>query len=129
MGDYKIKNLADVEDSAAKFGFGHVGEARFPNTELEGEQVGLSEHRLNPNARQAFGHRHESTEEVYVVVEGSGRVRLDDEIVDVSARDAIRVGPDVVRAFEAGPDGLAVIAFSARNPDDRGEMLNDWWTD
>jgi hypothetical protein len=54
---------------------------------------------------------------------------LDDEIVDVSARDAIRVGPDVVRAFEAGPDGLAVIAFSARNPDDRGEMLNDWWTD
>jgi mannose-6-phosphate isomerase-like protein (cupin superfamily) len=129
MAGYTIKNLEQVEDSAAKFGFGHVGEARFANKDLESEQVGLSEHRLNPGARQAFGHRHESTEEIYVVVEGSGRVRLDDEIVEVSPRDAIRVSPGVVRAFEAGPEGLAVIAFSARNPDDRGEMLSDWWQD
>ena len=129
MGDYTIKNLSEVEDAAAKHGFGHVGEARFANADLESEQVGLSEHRLKPDARQAFGHRHESTEEVYFVVEGSGRVKLDDEIVEVSPRDAIRVGPGVARAFEAGPEGLAVIAFSARNPDDRGEILSDWWTD
>ena len=129
MGDYTIRNLGEVEDSAAKFGFGHLGEARFANAELESDQVGLSEHRLNPGARQAFGHRHESTEEVYFVIEGSGRVRLDDEIVEVSPRDAIRVAPSVLRAFEAGPDGLAIIAFSARNAEDRGEMLTDWWTD
>jgi mannose-6-phosphate isomerase-like protein (cupin superfamily) len=129
MASYTIMNLEEVEDSAAKFGFGHVGEARFATGDLDSEQVGLSMHRLNPGARQAFAHRHESTEEVYVVLAGSGRVKLDDEIVELSNRDAIRVAPDVVRAFEAGSEGLEILAFSARNPDDRGEMLNDWWTD
>jgi mannose-6-phosphate isomerase-like protein (cupin superfamily) len=130
VGDpYTIKNLTDVEDSAAKFGHGDVGEARFINDELETEQTGLSHHKLNPNARQAFGHRHEDVEEVYVVLAGAGQVKLDDEIVDVNPRDAIRVEPSVVRAFQAGPDGLEVLAFSPQRKDDRGEVLPDWWSD
>ena len=129
MAGYTLKNLSEVEDSAAKFGYGDVGEARFANTELENEQVGLSNHRLKPNARQAFAHRHESTEELYVVIEGSGRAKLDDEVVELAERDVLRVSPQVIRAFEAGPEGLEILAFSARHAEDRGEIFTDWWSD
>ena len=126
---YTLTNLNDVEDSAAKFGFGHVGEARFANSDLETEQTGVSVHRLKPGARQAFGHRHEEAEEVYVVIAGSGRVKLDDDIVEVGDRDAIRISAGTMHALEAGPEGLEVLAFGPRRPDDRGEMVTDWWTD
>ena len=126
---YKLANLTEVEDSAAKFGFGHIGEARFANTELETEQTGVSLHRMKPNARQAFGHRHEEAEEVYVVIAGSGRAKLDEEIVELRDRDAIRLSAGVMHALEAGPEGLEVLAFGPRRPDDRGEMVTDWWTD
>ena len=129
MSDYTIKNLDEVEDSAAKYGFGHVGKAHFANSDLETEQTGVSFHRLKPNARQAFAHRHENAEEVYVAVAGSGRGKLDDETVEIRKHDAIRVSPGVIRAFEAGPEGLDLLAFGPRNPDDRGEVLQDWWTD
>ena len=126
---YTLKNLNEVEDSAAKFGFGHVGEARFANSDLETQQTGISFHRLKPNARQAFGHRHEDAEEVYAVIAGSGRVKLDDEVIDLSDHDAVRISAGVMRALEAGPDGLEVLAFGPRRADDRGEMEADWWTD
>ena len=127
--DYTHKNLNEIEDMAAKHGFGHVGEARFAGPDLETEQTGLSSHKLNPNARQAFGHSHDSTEEVYVVISGSGRVKLDDEVVEVRELDAIRISPTVIRALEAGPDGLHVLAFGPHNADDRGKVHQDWWTD
>jgi mannose-6-phosphate isomerase-like protein (cupin superfamily) len=125
---YKLANLTEVEDSAAKFGFGHIGEARFANSELETEQTGVSLHRMKPNARQAFGHRHQEAEEVYVVIAGSGRVKLDEEVVELRDRDAIRVSAGVMHALEAGPEGLEVLAFGPRRPDDRGEMVTDWWS-
>jgi mannose-6-phosphate isomerase-like protein (cupin superfamily) len=125
---YTLRNLSDVEDSAARFGVGDVQEARFANDDLEVEQTGLSYHRLRPGKRQGFGHRHEKAEEVYVVVSGSGRVKLDDEIVELRALDAIRVPAQVTRAFEAGDDGLEYVAFGPRSPGD-GELLPDWWTD
>jgi mannose-6-phosphate isomerase-like protein (cupin superfamily) len=126
---YTKKNVKEVEDSAAKFGFGHVGEARFANDDLETEQTGVSHHRVNPNTRQAFGHKHEDVEEVYFVVSGSGRIKLDDEIVEIEESDAIRISPDVVRCLEGGPEGIEVLAVSPRRTDDRGEMLPDWWSD
>ena len=128
-GPYTIKALDEVEDSAPKFGFGETQEARFANEDLETEQTGLSLHRVKPRARQAFAHRHDEAEEIYVVLSGSGRMKLDDEILDVSERHAIRVAPKVTRAFEAGPQGLDVLAFGPRRTDDRGEMLQGWWTD
>jgi len=126
---YTITNLKEVEDSAQKFGFGHVGEARFANGDLETEQTGVSYHHVKPNTRQAFAHRHEGAEEVYLVVRGSGRVKLDDEIVDLVEYDAVRISPGVVHCLEGGPDGLEVVMFGPRREDDRGEMFDDWWTD
>ena len=126
---YTHKKLTDVEDSAPKFGFGELQEARFAKRDLETEQTGLSYHRVRPGRRQGFGHRHDQAEEVYVVIAGSGRMKLDDDIIDVESLHAIRVAPGVARAFEAGPDGLEVIAFGPRRDDDRGEMLPGWWAD
>ena len=125
---YTHKNLRDTEDSAPKFGFGDVGEAHFPAQELGAETTGLSYQVLKPGARSPFGHRHDEAEEVYVIVSGGGRMRLDDEIIDIATLDAVRVSPKVTRQFEAGADGLSVIAFGPRHEGD-GEVLQDFWTD
>ena len=125
---YTLKNLTDVEDSAASFGLGETQQARFANRDLAAERTGLSHHRINPGKRQGFGHRHVAAEEVYVVLAGSGRVKLDDDIVAIERLDAIRVAPGVTRAFEAGPDGIEVLALGARHEGD-GEVIQNWWTD
>jgi mannose-6-phosphate isomerase-like protein (cupin superfamily) len=108
---YTIKNLRDTKDQAPAFGLSDVGEAHFPREELSAESVGFAFHVLKPERRQAFGHRHEHAEEVYVVVAGAGRVRLDDSVLDIGELDAIRVTPEITRAFEAGPTGMTVLAF------------------
>ena len=125
---YTLTRLTDVEDSAPKFGFGDIQEARFAHGDLDAEHTGVSHHRFNAGKRQAFGHRHDQAEEIYVVLAGSGRLKLDDEILPVGALDAIRVAPGVTRAFEAGPDGLEVLAFGARHEGD-GELVQNWWVD
>ncbi|MCW3025747.1 MAG: cupin protein [Solirubrobacterales bacterium] len=125
---YTIRNLRDTEDSAQKFGLGELGEAHFPREELDAESIGLAYQILRPGKRQAFGHRHENAEEIYVVMSGSGRIRLDDEVVDIGELDAIRVAPEITRAFEAGSDGLVVLAFGPRHEGD-GEIQQDFWSD
>jgi mannose-6-phosphate isomerase-like protein (cupin superfamily) len=122
------KKLTEVKDSAPEFGMGDVQEARFAKDALDAERTGVSHHRLKPDQRTPFGHRHENAEEVYVVIRGSGRLKLDDEIIEVETLDAIRVSPEVVRAFEAGPEGLEVIAAGARHDGD-GEVIPGWWSD
>jgi mannose-6-phosphate isomerase-like protein (cupin superfamily) len=129
MADYTKHNLNDVEDAAPKFGLDEVGEARFARGALEQERSGLSLQRLKPNMRQAFGHKHESQEETYVVLGGAGRLKLDDEIVDVGPLDAIRVPPETIRCFEAGPDGLEFLAFGEHPDPEQPEMITGWWTD
>ena len=125
---YTLKKLTDVEDSAVNFGIGEIQEARFANDDLGSEDTGVSYHRLNADKRQAFAHRHEAAEEVYVVLAGSGRVKLDDEIIELGAMDALRVAPGVIRMFEAGSDGLELLAFGPRHEGD-GEVIQNWWTD
>jgi mannose-6-phosphate isomerase-like protein (cupin superfamily) len=122
-------NLTEVEDSAPKFGLGEVQQARFANSDLDVEETGLSYHRLAPGKRQGFGHRHENVEEIYVVLTGIGRVKIDDEIIEVGPLDAIRIGPGVTRQFEAGPDGLGYIAVGALAEDGDFELLHGWWQD
>jgi uncharacterized cupin superfamily protein len=124
---FTLKNLAEVDDSAPKFGFAEVQEARFANDELEAEQTGVSYQRVKPGKRQAFAHRHERAEEVYVVLGGSGQAKLDDRIVELRALDAIRVAPGVTRAFQAGPEGLELLAFGPRHDGD-GDVLPGWWS-
>jgi len=92
---YTLKRLSEVEDSAPKFGFAEHQESRFANADLEAEQTGVSFHRVKPGKRQAFAHRHHQAEEVYVVLAGSGRVKLDDDIVELERLDALRVAPRV----------------------------------
>ena|ERR1700732_4983226 len=125
---FTLMKLTEVEDSAPKFGLGEDLEARFAKTDLEAERTGLSLLRLRPGKRAPFGHRHDAAEEVYVVLSGSGRLKLDDEIIGVEAMDAIRVAPAGTRAFEAGPDGIEVLAVGARADGD-GEVVPGWWSD
>jgi len=125
---YTRKNLREVDDSAAKFGISETQEARFAHGDLDAQDTGLSYHVVRAGRRQAFGHRHENAEEVYVVLSGGGYLKLDDEILQVGPMDAIRVAPEVTRAFEAGDDGLEVLAFGPRHAGD-GELLPDFWTD
>ena len=125
---FTIKKLTDVKDSAPEFGLGDVQAARFAKNDLDAEHTGVTHERINPNARPGFAHRHDKAEEIYVVIAGSGRMKLDDDIVDIEHLDAIRVAPKVTRAFEAGPDGLELLAFGPRHDGD-GEVIMDWWTD
>ena len=123
---YTYKRLTDVEDSAPKFGMGDHQEARFATEDLCAEDTGVSFHLIRPGMRQAFGHHHDKAEEVYVVIGGSGAVKLDDDIVELQRLDAIRVAPAVMRQFEAGPDGMEVVAFGPRHKGD-GEIVAGWW--
>jgi mannose-6-phosphate isomerase-like protein (cupin superfamily) len=125
---YTHKKLTDVKDSAPEFGLGDNQEARFAKDDLDAEDTGVSYHRLKAGKRQPFGHRHDEAEEVYVVMAGSGRLNLDGDIVEVEALDAIRVSPGVTRAFEAGPDGLEVLAVGPRHDGD-GEVVQGWWAE
>jgi mannose-6-phosphate isomerase-like protein (cupin superfamily) len=121
-------SLDAVEDAAPGNGFGDRWEARVARSALAAERTGVTFFRLLPGKRSPFTHRHTDAEEVYVVLGGSGRVKLDDELLDVGARDCIRVAPATARAFEAGPDGLEFLAFGAHHPGD-GEPIEDPWTD
>jgi mannose-6-phosphate isomerase-like protein (cupin superfamily) len=131
VADYTIKNLREVEDSAPKFGLAPALQARFAAGELGLSESGVSLQRLAPDAVMPFGHRHKRQEEVYVVTDGGGRVKLDDEIVEVRALDAIRVAPRVMRAFAAGPEGLELLAFGAPatgSPREDVEAERGWWS-
>ena len=125
---HTIRNIAEAEDQAAKYGYGEMGESRFPSDDLNAEHTGVSHQRLRPGKRQMFAHRHRRAEEIYVVLSGSGRVRVEDDIIDLAPLDAIRVGPQQTRAFEAGPDGMEILAFGHRMRGD-AEIVPDWWTD
>jgi mannose-6-phosphate isomerase-like protein (cupin superfamily) len=121
-------SLNTVEDLAPPNGFDERWEARVAREALDAQDTGVTLFRLRPGRRSPFTHRHRAAEEVYVVLRGSGRAKLDGELVDVGPLDAIRVAPQTARAFEAGPDGLEFIAFGPRHAGD-GEPVEDPWTD
>lgn len=125
---YTVKRLTDVEDSAPKFGYAELQEARFATGDLQAERTGISHMRVLPGKRQGFAHRHDDAEEVYVVLSGSGRVKLDDDIVELQPLDAVRVAPGVTRQFEGGPEGLEYIVAGPRHDAD-GEVIPGWWSD
>jgi uncharacterized cupin superfamily protein len=120
-------NLADVEDAAPGNGFGDRWEARVAREALAAERTGVTYFRLHPGKRSPFTHRHTDAEELYVVLGGSGRVKLDDEVLDLGPLDGLRVAPATARAFEAGPEGLELLAFGRHHPGD-GEAVDDPWT-
>ncbi|MEJ7875622.1 MAG: cupin domain-containing protein [Solirubrobacterales bacterium] len=121
-------NLDDVEDAAPGNGLGHRWEARVAREALGSVETGVTHFRLRPGKRSPFAHRHTAAEEIYVIMGGTGQVKLDDQIFDVRPLDAIRVAPEVARAFEAGDEGLEFIAFGQHCPGD-GEPVDDPWVD
>jgi mannose-6-phosphate isomerase-like protein (cupin superfamily) len=128
MADYTHKNLSEVEDAAPGFGFGEMGEVRFAKDDLDAERTGITHLKLNPGQRMPFGHKHDQAEEIYIVVAGSGRMKIDDEIIEIVELDAVRIAPEPGRCFEAGDEGITLLAVGARHDGD-GEVLKDWWTD
>jgi quinol monooxygenase YgiN/mannose-6-phosphate isomerase-like protein (cupin superfamily) len=123
---FAIVNLEQLEDLAPTAGFQEFGEMRFARQALGAVNVGVSLQRLRPGKRQTFGHRHGVDEELYVVLRGSGRVALDDEVREISRFDTIRVAPGSMRAFEAGPEGLEFLAIGSHHSGD-AQMVPGFW--
>jgi len=125
----KLNLRGDVEDQAPKFGMDDL-EFHTARAPLEMENGGLSFLRIAPNFRMPFGHHHDQQEEVYVLVNGSARLKLDDEIVELEPWDAVRIHKDTMRNLEGGPDGAEIILFGAPNAGSGdAQMTQDWWTD
>jgi uncharacterized cupin superfamily protein len=131
MADYTKLNLKrDVEDQAPKFGYSPGVESRFARGPLGLERIGVSNFKVSPGFRMPFGHSHTEQEEVYLVVSGAARVKLDDDVVELAEWDAVRIPPGVTRAFEGGPDGAEIVAFGGPSTDGRDfEMDQDFWKD
>ena len=130
MAAYTKVNLKEVEDQAPRFGLSPHIEARMARVALDLENAGVSYQRLAPNFRVPFGHKHKQQEEIYVLVSGSARMKLDDEVIDLKQWDAVRVPKETMRSFEGGPDGAELIAIGAPNtgPGD-ADMEQNWWSD
>ncbi len=130
MSGYTKTNLrTDVEDQAPKFKMPAEMQARFARTPLHGETLGLSLFTLAPGFRIPFGHKHTGQEEVYVIVRGSARVKVEDEIVELEEWDAIRFDKNTMRDMEAGPDGVEYVAFGAGEDASEVEMVQGWWSE
>jgi mannose-6-phosphate isomerase-like protein (cupin superfamily) len=128
MAGYTRVNLkSDVQDMAPQFDMEGI-ESRFARKNLELENSGLSYFRLDGGFRAPFGHTHSEQEEVYVVISGSARVAVGDEIVDLGEWDAIRIPRETMHGMEAGPDGCEILAFGAPNTENRdAQMQPGWW--
>jgi len=129
MADYTLLNLkTDVEDMAPRFGYAPNMESRFARGSLGLQQSGVSYFKIAPDFRVPFGHRHAEQEEIYVLLSGSARMKLDDEIVELKPLDAVRVPGSTPRGMEAGPDGAEILAFGAPNTEGKdAEMLPEFW--
>ena len=130
MAGYTLQNLKEVEDQAPNFGLSPHLESRMARVPLELENSGISYLRLAPGFRFPFGHTHNVQEEVYVLVNGGARAKLDDEVVELKAWDALRVPKETMRSFEAGSDGAELLAVGAPNtgPGD-ANVEHGWWSD
>ena len=129
MSGYTKLNLRqDVEDMAPRFGYGEHVEARFARTTLELENSGMSYFRIEPGYRMPFGHRHGEQEEVYLVLSGSARFKVDEELVDLGPLEVLRVPGAIPRGMEAGSEGVELVVFGAPNTGNRdAEMLPEFW--
>ena len=131
MAKYAIKNLkSDVEDQAPKFELSPDLEARFARGDIEAENFAVSYLRVAPNFRIPFGHTHRAQEELYVVLSGGGRLKLDDEVLEVEQYDAVRIPSETTRGFEGGPEGAELLLFGApRGESNDAEMIPGWWSE
>jgi quercetin dioxygenase-like cupin family protein len=123
MSRFATVNLLELDDAVGDRAPGIEG--RFGRRHLDSRDLGVSLFRYAPNVRSSVGHSHREQEEAYVVVGGSGRLLLDGEVLEVREWDVVRVAPDVVRAFEAGADGLEIVAVGGPRPDDGDGVIGE----
>ena len=131
MAGYSVQNLKEVENQGLKFGLDENElQLRMAKDPLECENCGISYERLGPNWRVPFGHKHREQEEVYVLVTGSARMKIEDEVIELKPWAAVRVAADTMRALEGGPEGaeLVIIGAPRTGPGD-GDRVQGWWTD
>ena len=129
MSEYTHKSPPDIDDMVPQFGLPGEMQARFAGQPLGLDRTGLTYFRLAPGFRIPFGHRHEDQEEVYVVVRGSARIKVGDDVLELNELDAVRVAGDTLRNLEAGSDGAVVVAFGERAGQEQSEMVHGWWSD
>jgi mannose-6-phosphate isomerase-like protein (cupin superfamily) len=129
MGESTKVNLKEVEDQAPKFGLSPDLEARFARVPLEAELIGVTYQRLAPNLRLPWGHSHKTQEEVYVLVSGSARMKLGDDVIEMQPFDAVRIHKDTIRGLESGPGGAEIIAIGAPGGPGDANMEQNWWSD
>ena len=127
MAGYTIVNLKEVEDQAPKFGLSPDLEARFARVALDAELIGLTYQKLSPNFHVPWGHKHKTQEEIYIVVNGSLRIKLDDDVKELGPWDAVRISKETMRGFEAGPEGAEIIAIGAPGGPGDAETDQNWW--
>ena len=130
MSDYTHLNLMDAEDQAPNFGLSPDLEFRMARVPLGLEHSGISYCRVSPGFRLPFGHKHKNQEEIYVLVSGGARMKIEDEVRDLEPWDAVRVHKDTMRSMEAGDEGAVFLIVGAPNtgPGD-AEMVQEWWSD
>ena len=128
MSAYTKLNLRDEVEDMAKGRMPPGIEAHFAKQALDCQKSGVTYYKLGPDFHPPFGHRHAEQEEVYVVISGGARIKVEDEEIELGTLDAIRLAPEAIRALRAGPDGCELIAFGAPKPAEQDtEMLPGWW--
>ena len=127
MSAYKLVNIKELDNPAAQHGMEGF-EARFARKALELEQFGFSYQKFGPDWRQPFGHVHAVQEEAYLVLAGSGRIKIGDDVVELKQWDAVRVPSAATRQLESGPDGLEILAIGG-TPTGDAEIIRNWWDD
>ena len=127
MSEYTKLNIAEVEDLAPQYGMDEICEARFARRALGAQRIGMAYYALKPGQRLPFGHRHAEDEEVYLVQSGSGRFKVGDEVFGVGPRDLVFVEPDAMRGWEAGEEGLELIAFGGHTEGASADMDQAFW--
>jgi quercetin dioxygenase-like cupin family protein len=129
MPTYTKLNFSEVKDLAPDYGMSEMGEARFARVALGAERIGLTRYRMKPGRRVGFGHRHPDSEEAYVILSGSGRFQINDDVVDVVANDIVYCPANTMREWEAGRDGMEVLAFGQHTEGENTEMDREFWSD
>jgi quercetin dioxygenase-like cupin family protein len=129
MSEYVKINIGEVEDMAPQYGMSELGEARFARGALGAERIGLAYYKLNPGQRLGFGHRHGEDEEVYLVLSGSGRFKVDDEVFEIGSHDLVFVPPQAMRSWECDDGGMELVAFGGHTEGAGADMDREFWTE
>jgi hypothetical protein len=88
-------------------------------TALAAERTGVSFFRLLPGKRSPFTHRHTDAEEVYVILSGTGRVKLDDEVLGPQQQRLFQIDAFPVVALCQQPELEVLLAADQTSPSQR----------